>query len=284
MDWRGFSNAFYPLVLRMFSHSGDSDSLNDLKGSLIQGFVNKLAGRLIMKRILRDEKDKLMIPSNLLTSSLPCYFMADSMGGILGGAYSPFMGYLRSVFYVSGSPFSFLLPRSHLFAFLSVLMDCQVYNRVDARIIVTSWQLAFDAFESSGWVHSGAYDEISTLMEIALGDSTVTTISGRIMGVNLNSSQLQTSLFPVYGMSSESQDVNITTIAGSHIFVEGKFTSDAASIPVNNEIPETSTNVHGCLDTEVDSIKLQVGKYITTGIVSNFCDNGLCIYGETSSC
>ena len=94
------------------------------------------------------------------------------MGSILGSGFVPLAGYERAVFLVPGSPFSFVAQRSSLFSLYAILLSYQFYSRVDARIILTSWQLLLDAAESSGWANTNVYNNIDILAQIGLGDST----------------------------------------------------------------------------------------------------------------
>lgn len=291
MDWRGFAGPDIPLLARLMLYDAGSRSVDDIEASIVQGFCSKLAGRYITRYLLEQQRGFLQLPAHMGFSKtqLPAHFIGESMGSILGGGYSAFSGYKRSAFYVAGSPFTFLITRSDLFATFSVLFGFQLFNRVDMRIIISTFQLLFDAAETSGWSQSGVYNTTSSLTEIALGDSTVSTVAGRIFGFNLRATQLAPALFPIYGIptrhTNSSTVVDTTHPDGQHIFVEGTFTSDAASIPLNNEIPPKPTSVHYCLDNVVGSVQQQVAHYITTGEVSNNCANhGVCVYGTTVTC
>lgn len=291
MDWRGFSGPDIPLLARLMLYDAGSRTVNDIEASIVQGFCSKLAGRYITRYLLQQQRGFLQLPPHMKFSYkfLPAYYIGDSMGSILGGGYTAFTGYERSVFFVAGSPFTFLITRSDLFATFSVLFGFQLYNRVDMRIIISTFQLLFDAAETSGWSQSGVYNKTSSLTEIALGDSTVSTVSGRIFGYNLHAKLLSPVLFPIYGIperhTNSSTVIDTNTPPGQHIFVEGIFTADAASIPKTNEIPPNPTQVHYCLDSLVLSVQKQVAEYISTGKITNNCpNNGICVYGNTASC
>ena len=292
MDWRGFAGPDIPLLSRLILYDAGAATVDDIEASIVQGYCSKLAGRYITRYLLQQQRSFLQLPSHMSFSSkaLPAHYMGNSMGAILGGGYSAFSGYKRSMFFVAGSSFTFLILRSDLFATFGVLFGFQLYNRVDMRIVVSTFQLLFDAAETTGWSQSGIYNQTSSLTEIALGDSTVSTVAGRIFGYNLHATQLTPALFPIYGIperthTNSSTVIDTNTPPGQHIFVEGTFTADAAVIPSNNEIPPHPTQVHFCLDNVVPSVQQQVAEYVTTGKIWNNCPNhGQCVYGTTATC
>lgn len=304
MDWRGFTNFDLPAISRVLMYDID-ESTHDLESSIVQGYSSKLAGRFIMRYILSHEKVQYGISKDLDVSAeaLPAKFIGESMGSILGnylqqlfhilnqyltilwvtagGGYTAFAGYSQAVFLVSGSPFMFLLTRSDVFKQFYFLLAFQFYNAIDVRIALTSLQLFFDAGESSGWKHADVYQQMSTLSEIALGDSRVSPIAGRIMALNLNSTQTSPSLFPIFGMNE--LKLSVAKHKGLNILNQGIFTADFALLPKNNELPEISTNVHLCLDT-IPQIQFQVMEFLSNNTIFNICGNNGCVYGETAIC
>lgn len=252
-----------------------------------------------MRKILVEDRSTLRIPSaaDLSTAALPARYIGDSMGSIIGAGYATFSGYRFASFLVAGAPFTFLLTRSDLFAFYASLMDFQVYDRVDMRIVITTWQLLLDAAESSGWAHSGLFDKMNTLTEICLGDSTVTTVAGRIFGLNFNASQLVPVVEDIYGVQEGQGPIKAT--AGVHVINEGIFTDDASGLPTDNRIPRSKclalillklycrlplagTRVHYCLG-DVHAVKQQMMEFLGNATFVNSCGSS-CVYGSKSTC
>jgi hypothetical protein len=148
---------------------------------------------------------------------------------------------------------------------------CYFVSRVDLRIALTSWQLAFDAAESSGWTHSGRFNNMTTLLQIGLGDSTVSTIAGRIMAVNLNSSQMMPS--PISSFKLHNLGVYNTT--GVDVLFQFLYSKDESSLPKNSALP-TSTDVHNCMQEQFEVMN-QHSKFISEGVISMPCKSSVCV-------
>ncbi len=99
--------------------------------------------------------------------------------------------------FTGGSPFTFIMGRSSLFAVFLPLFGLQFYNLVDARVAITWWQLPFDEVESlmltqPDPVTGSYYHDI--LVISALGDSVVCKASSDILSRNLNATLLTPSV------------------------------------------------------------------------------------------
>lgn len=283
MDWRGFSRYDIPLVARMLMH--DSKLIASVEAAVIQGYVSKLAGKLIVRHILQYEGIALGVPDTSLTalSRIPNYYYGDSMGSILGAGYICFVNYQRAALMVGGSPFTFLLGRSDLFSLYLQLLKILYYNAVDIRIAMTSWQLPLDAAESSGWKNTGEYNKKNILLQVGLGDSTVTPIAGRILGANVNASLLDPSFFQVAFMRTIQQpspNIGIPLTPGLNVLFQGMYTSDFASIH-KNAVIQTGTNVHGCFPSN-PRVMQQNSYFVGSGSVINPCGNSACTLGDTA--
>lgn len=60
MDWRGFSFADLPLAAKLLLYDSDSSSTT-LQAAVVQGFSNKLAGKIVIKNIISRERSNLGI-------------------------------------------------------------------------------------------------------------------------------------------------------------------------------------------------------------------------------
>jgi hypothetical protein len=146
-----------------------------------------------------------------------------------------------------------------------------LYHRKDLRIVITSWQLLLDAAECTGWANSGRYDDMTTLLQIGLGDSTVSTIAGRIMAANLNSSQFMPTPFPTFDVGHIVANQSV----GVDILFQGIYPHDEASLPKNSAIPNPGTNVHECMQSQPEVI-LQNSLFISNDKIVNPCGRKVC--------
>jgi len=302
LDWRGFTNHDLPLIAKLITFDS-SVGIIDMVSAVLQGFSSKMAARLIIQKILANDAQRKMlrlpVPASkfpLATEEeLPSVFLGISMGTILGSGYVAYSQYKRAVLLVGGAPFTFLLGRSDLFGGFITLLDMQFYSRTDARIAMATWQLPFDAAESSGWSHTGAYNNTALLLQNGLGDSTVTTIGARILANNVHSKLLTPSIFNVHGLENVAAPVvtNVSSSSSSsssnpannfayfpRVFMQGKYPLDAKDLPKTSSRPKPN-NVHYCFPQKPQIVS-QWSYFLHTGIIKNTCKDQTT--GQKSSC
>merc|ERR1719231_599809 len=189
MEWRAFSRFDIPLSIRALMFDINT-GVKDIEAALHQTFMSKMATKHMLHLIIDNERARLKINSatNIPTTEATSSFVGISMGGILGAAYTVLANHTRSVLLVSGAPFTYLMGRADLIRIFLTLMDIQFFDRRDCRIAFTSLQILIDAFESTGHTHTGAYNRTysSILLQYALGDSTVNSITSEILTRNVN--------------------------------------------------------------------------------------------------
>lgn len=326
MDWRGLTRYDLPQFLRLLLHDM-SETGNSTLSAMAQGMSDKLAGYLILQHILQEEfsdilqeseffapahssfsssKSHSLIPPSELrytqsTIQVPNLYLGVSLGAIMGAgwnAYAPI--HLRSVLIAGGSSFTFLLGRSDIFDLLKGFTDLQFYSRKDLRLGIQLLQLHLDCYEASGWTYSGRYqrelqpgqnasvDEIpSILLQTGVGDSTVTSIAGRILGANLNASLLSPSVEPHSILSPTIAPV--ANPAGTNILFQVLYKADEAALPITSESGKR-TNVHKCI-IQRHEITSQYTKFmIENTVIQPLCEQalnnslGACVFDESVSC
>ena len=282
VNWRGMSR--FDILDATGILMWNNDRIENFMAGLTQAFATKVAAQRIVRLILAADDGKEHFDTKGLEpnpAALPARYMGVSLGSILGGGYVPFMQYERSVLLIGGSCFSFIFGRSYLFTFYRVVMDQQYYTRADLRLAMTSWQVIVGSFEASGW-HTGdssspaPWASLQVLQQIANGDSTVSSISGRIQARTINATLLGPALFDVYGLDEVDGPVSTTGDVPSSetkFLFNTEFKKAAKSIPESSALPP-QTEAHLCLPQN-PFVVLQAGTFLSTGeVVSHapYCD------------
>ena len=207
------------------------------------------------------------------------------MGGILGSGYCVFSKYTEAVLLVAGSPFTFILGRSQLFDFYVRFMDLQYFSRTNIRIVVTAMQVFMDKAESSGWANSGVFGDTSYMVQVALGDSTVTTISSRILAYNMNASLIVPSVIDVFGVPSFNAvlPTPLNPAGGRNFLSEAIYPGNQADIPTTSKFPTEPSYVHNCFPAQPETVE-QFSSFLTSNVVSNPCLPNACVFNDFASC
>ena len=360
MDFRGWSIHSFPLLARILMHDG-GNGIRDVYVNTVQSYLSKIAvGEVLLRHILDRDTQELRLPfldvngngKNEMcwthhctssyggsqtgdddyigsmanndvwnTTAFPLHYMGGSMGAILGGGYVAAAGIKRSVLAAGGSPFTFILGRSSIFSAFAFLYDLQFYNRIDARIMMSAWQIPFDEAEITGWTNLGnakeeqmienkrngvfsldgsdvlstdspkvnsTLEETSILLQVALGDAVVTTLASHIMARSINSSLLLPSVVDyISGLDNGGKSVSeINSDANkgnqSRILWEMEYLYESTRLPENSAFAE-SNNVHGCF---LDNwMREQHGSnFVSTGKVTNPCGDYGCYYQKETYC
>lgn len=309
MDWRGWSGFDYPELIEYLAY--DYSKVLSIEANTVQGYHSKIAGRVYLNYLL-ERKFKY-------TSINSSYFIGQSMGGILGSGYTRINQYDNSVLLVSANPFSFILGRSSLFKYFIYLLKCQFESVTDMRIGLTilqvvpfpscivdifsyppicllllfDLQIVFDKAEGSGWSISYTnstfkyYNNVgSTLLQVGLGDATVTTIGSDILARNMNA----TTISPTFFIPDELTNVDATnpfySTSGQNYYFMGKYTEDYANLPTDSSTAEDNS-VHYCFCRDANVV-LQNTYFLFGNIIENPpCLDGSqepCVLGTTAVC
>jgi hypothetical protein len=282
-DWKGFSTYDIPILVKMMMFDGNV--VKTLEDQVLQGFASKLYIKEIIDVIIERESEVLLLSSTVkpLVRSLPKRFLGVSMGGILGAGYCAFSKYSDAVFLLAGSPFTFILGRSALFSFYVRFMDLQYYSRTNIRIIVTAMQVFMDKAESAGWANSGVYQNTSYMLQVALGDATVTTISSRILAFNLNSSLIVPSVIDVYGVPPLNQALPAAAADGRNFFSQSSYPGNRADLPSTSKFPTKYSGVHNCFPAQSETVE-QFSSFLTQRKVENPCNPDACVFDDYATC
>ena len=317
MDWRGLTRHDLPQFLRLLFRDM-SETGNSTLSAMTQAMSDRLAGYLILQQLLENDYKIMLQESNffidnessveykpskmstdfvpeeltysLNTIAVPHMYFGVSLGAIMGvawNAYAPI--HSRSVLLVGGSLFAFILGRADIFELMKSFTDLQFYSRKDLRLSVQLMQFHLDAFEASGWAHSGRYQSANTpkmLLQVGIGDSTVTDIAGRLMAANLNASILAPTVDPRSVLDPIVAPVKNAT---SHVYCQVLYEDDAAIIPSTSESGD-STNVHKCMYQRAE-ISVQYTTFINENrILQPVCEqpeespNGPCVFQKQIAC
>ena len=130
------------------------------------------------------------------------HYMGASMGAILGGGYVHASGIARAVFYVGGSPFTYVVGTTSLAGAYLSAVDLQFYRRTDTRLALSFPQMALDEVETAMYsqkdpVHSSYKKDV--LLLAAQGDSVVIETAAEIMSRNVNATLMIPSVDQVPG-------------------------------------------------------------------------------------
>lgn len=297
MEWRAFSRFDIPLSIRALMFDINT-GVKDIEAALYQSFMTKLATKNMLHLIIENERNRLRLNSNVNVPSTvdTSSFVGISMGGILGGSYTVVANYSRSALLVSGSPFTYLMGRADLIRIFLTLMEIQFFDRRDCRVALTSLQILMDTFESSGQANSGGYNKSSSssiLLQYALGDSTVSSITSEILLRNINGGNIAPSpkgielvanniVAPFYDTSiNNGQNPKAYAIQASYPGDYKKVMSSYTSIPMANR-------VHYCFPRGF-SMHYSVVMYIDYGYVRVPCENANgvavpCIFSDYAKC
>jgi hypothetical protein len=291
MEWRGFDRFGFPVLARQLIHDGGL-GLVDIYNNAIQGFVAKVAFRnWILPKILLSDAQDLKIDGKVDSADMDYSFMGGSMGSILGAGYVYVAGVEKSVLYTGGSPFTFIIGRSTLFAAFLPFLDLQFYNRIDARVAITWWQLPFDEVESVMLTQpdpvTGSYSR-NILVVAALGDSVVCKASTAILSRNINASLVIPSVVDhVDLLSSGDEDrINSFSAHGTRALFLASYPGDEAVVAAaakQTPSSDESNEVHGCFPAD-DDTSLISSHFLRTGSVENPCGNRGCIISEYADC
>jgi len=189
---------------------------------------------------------------------------------------------------VSGGPFTFLMARSDLFGLYLLIMDVQTFDRRESRILLTSMQVLMDPLEAAGWARTGVYEESSILLEICLGDSTVTTVSGAILSRNIHAAQINPAVNEVPLIENISAPIYPSYTRDATFLIQGEYPTDAQEVFDSYTTTPPSTNVHKCFpfrgDMHYESVVFLDSGYLDAPCYNILGDVVPCRFGDQAEC
>lgn len=338
MDWRGMSIFDLPLVVKtMLSRPGMFSASRD---NIIQGFANKIAlthysqNGLLGEEFLRfgndnddraDDKSIPIMEQEQGGKGVVAAFYGASQGGILGAGYTALAGERsidpsvapgklgmldRSVLNVPGTPFSLVLTRSLDFRGYDALLLVNLYHNRHVRILMSVFQMAWDAVEASGLLagergggkekegDSGAVVSVRgelegsrglavprVLLQAGLGDAEVPTITAEALSRAFNASTLPGNPREVYGLSTSPVPPS-TSSGGDKVesdefgpratLTEILYQAEYQHLPRSKNSGWKYNNVHRCVRFD-PALQEQASKFINTGRIIDPCAKDHCI-------
>jgi hypothetical protein len=210
------------------------------------------------------------------------YFLGISLGAILGGAYMTITpDIVRGCLGVGGQPFGMLLARSDGFAPFLAAARGTWSDTYAPMHMVNLIQMLFERASSNGYTHHLQDDPLpgtpahQVIVRLAVGDHAVTPWGGHVMARAIGATHLDTGVRDVWGFEA------VDEVADASALVEYDFGLPDA--PLENRPMTACDNPHGVLRA-LDSARMQLDTFLRTGVVRNFCPNGVCSYPELGGC
>jgi hypothetical protein len=276
VDWIGMADEDALNIAGMLV-AGDMHEFQDITDRLQQGLLNFVLATRMMKTSFADD---LMFGGYIDPSA--AYYHGISQGGIFGGTFMAITPDIeRGVVDVPGQPYNLLLNRSVDFDMYFGLLKQGFGDSRDLQIILALIQGMWDEAEPTGYSHRIDNDPFpntpshDVLITAAIGDHQVTTLGAHIMARAVGAPHLDTGIREIWGLEQVS-DMN----AGS-TYVEYSF--GLPEDPLEN-VPQTACDdPHGKL-RQLPENREQRHVFFQTGVVENFCPNGVCSFPDLSGC
>lgn len=269
-SWRGLSSDDYTgITLMMASNPSDFHMIPD---ELMQGHLEALLMARAMKGDLGQDAAlteggvSLVDPSRL-------GFYGVSLGTVIGGAQvamSPDID--RAVLQIAGMPFSGLLTRSSAFGPFLDLIGIKFNDPADVSMIVPLAQMLWQPSETGGWAHAlvdgaslGGVDGRRFLVQVGIGDDTVTSIGGEVYARTLGATLLEPAPRTVFGVPA-----NTDPTQGSGL-LEWDYGYTENPVPAPQGL---DPDPHWLVPGE-EAAKQQVVDFLRDGDLTSRCD-GVC--------
>jgi hypothetical protein len=276
VDWVGMASADAPNIASMLV-SGEMHRFEEVTDRLQQGMVNFVTATRMMRTSMADDP---MFGSYIDPSA--AYYLGISQGGIFGGTFMAISQDVeRGCLGVYGQPYNLLLNRSVDFDMYFAILQSGFSDSRDLQIILALIQDLWDHAEPTGYSHKISHDmfpdtpEHAVLMRAALGDHQVTTLGAHVGARAVGANHLDTGIRDVWGLNKVS-DMN----QGS-TYVEYDF--GLPEDPLENVPQEACEDPHGKL-RRLEEARMQLDTFFQTGVVENFCTNGICSFPDMSGC
>ena len=257
VSWTGMKSDDISAITLMLAN--DASEFSIIPDRLHQGHLEFLLAARMMQGPMSE--DPLLQQDGLsLIDPERLYFYGVSQGGILGGAQvamSPDID--RAVLAVPGTPFGLILTRSQNFQPFLRLLEAKYSDWMDISLLMALMQMLWDPTESAGWARLQDKD---VLIQAAIGDASVTTLSAQVMARSFGASLVQPPVRPVWGL-----DTMEPPFEGSAL-VEFDW---GAEEPFEAVPADMATDTHGGPGGSAEG-KLQVGRFFEEGLIYNPCE------------
>jgi hypothetical protein len=258
-------------------NSGEMHKFEDVADRLHQGLLNFVLATRMMKTSFADDAmfGAYVDPSN-------AYYLGISQGGIFGGTFMAITQDVeRGTVCVYGQPYNVLLNRSVDFDMYFAILKAGFNDSRDLQIILALIQGLWDHTEPNGYTHKISNDpfpntpEHSVLMRAAIGDHQVTTLGAHIGARAVGATHLDTGIRDVWGLDTA------TGMNEGSTYVEYDF--GLPMDPIENVPQDACEDPHGKL-RKLEEARMQMDNFFQTGVVENFCTDGVCSFPDMSGC
>jgi len=244
-----------------------SDDIGDITLTVAQDLSNFS----IVPDRLHQGHLEFMLAQKLMTTSFPQELEVDvdtssvtfhgvSQGGILGGAQVAMSPYIdRGVLVVPGMPFTLILARSDNFHPFLKLFEIKYDDWRDITVLMAAMQMLWDPVESGGWANRQDKD---VLVQAAIGDSAVTTLSAQVMARAYDLTLVDPSARPVWGLDQVEAPIE----GGGFVELDWGVEEPVEAVPC-----DTETNTHGGPGSSA-AARLQAALFHETGVIEHTCE------------
>ena len=218
---------------------------------------------------------ELFVGGSLSYDPSRIYFYGNSGGGIMGATYTALAPRIeRSVLGVGGVNLPLLMYRSLNFAAFYGLLQLLLKDPVDVQKFLLVSQTVIDRFEPATYaphmikdLYPNSPPSRKVLLQIALGDPNVCTLSGELLARYAGVRLLEPIVRPVYGLDSAAAPHD-----GSAMTV---FDFGIDPLPTRAEIPAVDNGVHNAIRL-LPAANDQIDAFLRPGgLIESTCD-GVC--------
>lgn len=268
-SWRGLSYDDYDdVTVMMATHP---DRFHQIPDELMQAHLEAMVmARLIRGALAQDEA--LQVDGVSVVDPTRMVYYGVSLGTVLGGAQVAMSDHDRALMQIAGMPFSALLTRSSAFGAFLDLLGAKFRDPVDVSMIVPLAQMLWQPSESGGWAHSlvdgahtGGVDGRRFLIQVGIGDDTVTSLGGHLYGRAVGAGLLDVAPRPVFGLEAKTD----TTSGSGLLEWDYGYTENPVPAPQGLD-PDPHWMVPG-----EESAIAQAAAFLATGDLASACD-GVC--------
>lgn len=242
-----------------------------------QGMLNSLVAMRLMKTSFAADPDygAFIDPERL-------YYHGISQGGIFGGTYMALTTDVeRGVLGVPGMPYNLLLSRSVDFEqFFEIIRATWTDPRQHVFLLALA-DMLWERTEPAGYAPYVLKDmlpgtpEHRVFINAAIGDHQVTTLGAAVMARTMGMEHVDSGIRDIWGLEK------VTAPHDGSGIVEYDF--GLPPDPIEN-LPQTACeDPHGKL-RKLEEFRQQIDAFYRTGIIENFCTDGVCSFPDMSGC
>lgn len=210
------------------------------------------------------------------------YYHGISQGGIFGATYMALTTDVeRGVLGVPGMPYNLLLSRSVDFEQFFEIIRATWHDARQQTFVLALADMLWERTEPAGYAPYVLNDRLpgtpehTVLINAAKGDHQVTTLGAAIMARTMGMVHVDTGVRDIFGLET------VTAPHDGSGMVEYDF--GLPDDPIENLPQSQCEDPHGKLRKLVE-FQQQLDAFYRTGIIENFCTDGVCSFPDMSGC